>query len=286
MIEQIRKTHASSDFPTLHYLAEPRRGGSFARNAGFAACSGEMVVIVDDDVTVPPDWLERLLAPLSRPEVAMVTGNLLPMSLEARSQQIFEGYCNGGLSRGFVPFEVETRWFRDRRLAVPTWELGATANLAFRRSILDDSRVGNLDPVLSPGLPTGGGEDLYWFYRILAAGYRIVYEPQGWAWHQHRQSMRDLKTQIYSYGKGNIGYHLTTLTRHRDWRVLPTLLIFLPIYFVKRCLSWLQGTRDYPLHLTFLEIAGMLAGPWSWWRSQQVVRQILRHSTAKLQQHR
>ena len=266
----------STQFPHVRYLAEPRPGGSFARNAGFAVSRGEIIVSVDDDVTVPQLWLERLIAPLQRSDVAVVTGNLLPLELETRSQQIFERYGKGGLGRGFASFEVGRGWFRHRWLAVPTWELGATANLAFRRSLLTDARVGDLDVVLGPGMPTGGGEDLYWFYRVLKAGYRLVYEPNAWGWHQHRSTMAALRNQVFNYGKGNLAYHLTVLTRDRDWRVLPTVLIFLPIYYLKRIIFWIGGDRAYPLKLTFLEIAGILAGPWSLWRSHQIIRHIQR----------
>ena len=266
----------STQFPHIRYLAEPRPGGSFARNAGFAVSQGEIIVSVDDDVTVPSLWLERLIAPLQRSDVAVVTGNLLPLELETRSQQIFERYGNGGLGRGFTSFEVGRDWFRHRWLAVPTWELGATANLAFRRSLLKDPRVGDLDVVLGPGMPTGGGEDLYWFYRVLKAGYGLVYEPNAWGWHQHRSTIAALRNQVFNYGKGNIAYHLTVLTRDRDWRVLPTVLIFLPLYYLKRLMFWVGGERAYPLKLILLEIAGILAGPWSWCRSRWVIRQIRR----------
>ena len=266
----------SAQFPYVRYLAELRPGGSFARNAGFSVSQGDIIVSVDDDVTVPSLWLERLIAPLGRSDVAVVTGNLLPLELETRSQQIFERYGNGGLGRGFASFEVGRTWFCDRWLAVPTWELGATANLAFRRSLLQDPRVGNLDVVLGPGMPTGGGEDLYWFYRVLKAGYTLLYEPNAWGWHQHRSTMAALKNQVFSYGKGNFAYHLTVLTRDRDVRVLPTVLIFLPIHYLKRLMFWVGGDRAYPLRLTLLEIAGILAGPWSWWRSRQIIRHIQR----------
>ncbi len=256
----------------VRYVPEPRRGGSFARNTGFEMSQGAVIISVDDDVTLPQDWLERLIAPLARPEIGMVTGNLLPLELETRSQQLFEHYGNGGLGRGFVPFEVDRAWFQNRKLAVPTWELGATANLAFRREILDHPQVGGLDCGLGPGMPSGGGEDLYWFYCVLKAGYGIAYEPNGWGWHQHRSTIAALEQQIFNYGKANIAYHLTVLTRHGDLRVLPTLLIFLPIYFLKRLIFWILGDRDYPLNLMRLEIAGILAGPWGWWRSIQIIR--------------
>ncbi len=260
-------------FPKVRYIAEPRPGGSFARNAGFAASTGEIVITLDDDVVVPPHWLETLVAPFGRPEIAVVTGNLLPLSLETPSQQIFEAY-DGSLGRGFARFETDRQWFTRQRLAVPTWELGATAICALRAEVLADPRVGWMDEVLGPGMPSGAGEDLYFFYRILKAGHRFVYEPGGWGWHEHRRTMGELKRQIFNYSKGNIGYHLTVLLREKDWRVLPTVLVFLPIYYGKRLLKWGLGDRHYPLSLILLEISGNLCGPWALWQSHRLIRKI------------
>jgi O-antigen biosynthesis protein len=259
---------------TLTYIAESRPGGSFARNAGFRAATGAIVITVDDDVTLPPDWLERILAPFNEPSVSVVTGNLLPGELDTRSQQIFENYGNGGLGRGFKSFEADRAWFDRQRLAVPTWELGATANAAFRSEIFRDYRVGLMDEVLGPGMPSGAGEDLYFFYRILKAGYRLVYEPSAWGWHQHRRTMPELKRQLFNYSKGNIAYHLTVLIGDRDLRVLPTVLVFLPIYYFKQILIAIFIDRRYPLRLRFTEIAGIFAGPWGYWRSARLIKRL------------
>ena len=259
---------------TLTYITEPRPGGSFARNAGFRASTGEIIITVDDDVTLPPEWLERLLAPFVRSNVSVVTGNLLPGELDTRSQQIFENYANGGLGRGFQSFERGKTWFNQQWLAVPTWELGATANAAFRSEIFHHEQVGLMDEVLGPGMPSGAGEDLYFFYRILKANYHLVYEPQAWGWHQHRRTMAKLKKQLFNYSKGNIAYHATVLIHDRDLRVLPTVFIFLPIYYFKKLFIALFIDRRYPITLRFTEIAGILAGPWGLWRSYRLIKKI------------
>lgn len=259
---------------TLTYIAESRPGGSFARNAGFRAATGEIVMTVDDDVTLPPDWLERILAPFNEPSISVVTGNLLPGELDTQSQQIFENYGNGGLGRGFKPFEVDRAWFDRQRLAVPTWELGATANAAFRAEIFRDRRVGLMDEVLGPGMPSGAGEDLYFFYRILKAGYRLRYEPLAWGWHQHRRTMAELKRQLFNYGKGNIAYHSNVLIHDRDFRVFPMVFVFLPIYYFKQILIAIFVDHRYPLILRLTEIAGLFAGPWGYWRSVYLIKRI------------
>ncbi|NJL21179.1 MAG: glycosyltransferase family 2 protein [Leptolyngbyaceae cyanobacterium SM1_3_5] len=50
-------------------VQEARPGGSYGRNAAIAATTSEIIVTIDDDITVPPDWLEKLIAPMGRAEV-------------------------------------------------------------------------------------------------------------------------------------------------------------------------------------------------------------------------
>jgi glycosyltransferase involved in cell wall biosynthesis len=250
-----------AQFSQARYVAETRQGVAYARNAGIVFSTNEIIVTVDDDVVIPADWLEKLIAPLARADVMGVTGNVLPWQLETQSQQIFETYGNGGLGRGFLRFEVGRTWFERSPIhAVPTWELGGTANSAYRAAIFRDPAIGLMDTALGPGMPSGVGEDIYLFYKILKAGYTMVYEPTAHVWHEHRRDMHALRRQLYNYSKGFTSYHLTTLMSDRDWRSLVTLFVFLPLYHTKRLLNWPLGDRKYPLSLILWEIWGNLVG--------------------------
>ena len=260
------------EFPGVRFIEESKPGLSYARNAGFAAASGDIFIAIDDDVTVPAGWLERLIAPFARPEVMAVTGHVLPIELETSSQCRFEAY--GGLGKGFIRFEVDGEWFRSVRGAVPTWNLGATANAAFRAVIFDDPAIGVLDEALGAGMPTGCSEDTYLFYRILKANHTIVYEPSAWVWHKHRRDEAALRHQIHCYSKGHVAYHLTTLLRDRDPRALVRLGYSLPKTYARRAYARLRGRSDYPLSLILTEIAGTLAGPWALWQSRRRVRRF------------
>ena len=259
-------------FPTVRLIDESRPGLSYARNAGIAAATGDIIIATDDDVTAPTEWLERLVAPFARPEVMAVTGHVLPLELETESQCRFEAY--GGLGKGFARFEVDGEWFRTRRVAVPTWNLGATANAAFRAVIFSDPAIGLLDEALGAGMPTGCSEDTYLFYRILKAGHTIVYEPSAYVWHRHRRLMESLRHQIYSYSKGHVAYHLVTLQNDADRRALVRLVYSLPKTYVRRMWERLRRRSDYPLSLILLEVRGNLAGPLALWRSRRRVRRF------------
>jgi GT2 family glycosyltransferase len=262
--------------PGVVLCVEPRAGLSYARNAGFAVASGEIVVATDDDVTVPDGWLERLVAPFARPEVMAATGPVLPIELETRAQRRFEAY--GGLGRGFQRREFDGRWFRACRGAVPTWQIGATANAAFRPAVFRDPAIGPLDERLGPGTPTGVGEDTYLFYRILKAGHTIVYDPGGWVWHRHRRDDAALRQQICGYSKGHVAYHLHTWLQDGDRRALVRLVYSLPKAFARRLLASLRGRSDYPASLILTEIASSLAGPWALRQSRRRARLLMRDS--------
>jgi len=260
-----------AEFPGVVLVSEPRQGLAYARNAGFVASTGDIVIATDDDVTLPADWLEKLVAPFARPDVMIVTGNVLPLELETPSQQAFESY--GGLGRGFEPLEANGDWFESfPRMAVPTWKLGATANAAFRASIFSHPQIGLMDEALGPGMPSGVGEDTYLFYKVLKAGYAFVYEPKAYVWHKHRRDVPALRRQLYNYSKGHVSYNLTTWLRDRDWRGLFQIFVGLPSYHFQQIKTWLLGRSDYPISLTLLEIAGNLVGPWSLWQSYQRVK--------------
>jgi GT2 family glycosyltransferase len=257
-------------FPTVRLVTESRRGLAYARNRGFLASRGDIAVATDDDVIAPPEWLELLLPPFARSEVMIVTGNVVPWRLETEAQRLFEAY--GGLGRGTVRREADAAWFRKCRAAAPTWSLGATANAAFRSSIFQHPQIGLMDEALGPGTPTGVGEDTYLFYKVLKAGYTIVYEPAAWVWHKHRRDLPALRKQVFDYSKGHVAYHLTTLLRDGDWRALINLFALLPATHLARTLRRLVGRSAYPLSLLSLEVAGNIAGPWALWKSRRRVR--------------
>lgn len=260
------------EFPSVRLISEERPGLSYARNAGIVAATGTIVVATDDDVTAPAGWLDRLVAPFVRANVTCVTGNVLPLELETEAQRLFEEY--GGLGRGFTPLEADSYWFRNQRGAVPTWQLGATANAAFRAGIFRDRRIGLLDEALGAGMPTGCSEDTYLFYKILAAGGTIRYEPTAYVWHRHRSTLPALRQQIRAYSRGHVAYHLVTLSRHGDLRALRRIFLSLPKTYARRALDRLCGWSDYPLSLILLEIQGNLEGAVALWQARRRVKRL------------
>jgi GT2 family glycosyltransferase len=262
-----------NEFSKVILVNEPRKGLSFARNKGIVTSTGEIIITIDDDVTMPVNWLEKLIAPFTKTDIGVVTGNVLPKELETEAQHLFELY--GGLGRGFEPFTADRKWFESTvRRALPTWKLGSTANAAFRVGIFHDSQIGLMDESLGAGTPAGCSEDTYLFYKALKAGYTIVYEPTAYVWHKHRMTMGAFRRQIYNYSKGHVAYHLKTLLNDHDLRALIRLLVELPQHHVWKITQRLLRRNNYPLSLTLLEVAGNFAGPFALLRSSLRVKRI------------
>lgn len=249
-----------AQFPNVILVDEARKGLSYARNAGIFASTGEFILTTDDDVILPEHWVEDLLKPFVRGDVMAVTGNVLPHSLENDAQLHFELY--GGLGKGYVQKEYDTHWFGSfRNQAVPTWDIGACANAAFRREVFKNKNIRMLEEVLGPGMPSGVGEDTYLFYRILKEGASIIYNPKAYVWHKHRKTNKALRRQLYNYSKGHVSYHLVTAIQDKDWRGLPRILYTLPKHHLARIIRRAIGRSDYPIVLILIEIVGNTFGP-------------------------
>jgi len=250
--------------PGTTVLHEPRPGLSRARNAGLPALTGDVVVFVDDDITVTEGWLDALLLPFGDPEVSAVTGNVLPADLESLDPQIFEDY--GGLGRGANRMVFRPTWLDRSRGPAPTWQIGATANAAVRREVLE--RSGPFDEVLGAGRPSGVGEDTEYFYRVLRGGGTIVYQPTAVVLHHHRGDRAALRRQLAAYSAGHVGYHLEIAARHHDLRGLVRVLVTLPRRQAGRWWAARRGLDDYPMDLLAAEVRGTLAGFPAWVRSR------------------
>lgn len=261
-----------AEFDGLVLVNEPRKGLAYARNKGITSSKGDILITTDDDVIMPPDWLEKLVAPFAYGNVMAVTGNVLPYEMKTNAQCLFEIY--GGLGRGFIRTEFNRDWFDSFRFHAPTtWNLGATANAAFRATVFCHPRIGLMHEALGPGMPSGVGEDTYLFYKILKEGFTFVYEPAAYVWHKHRSDMKSLRRQIFNYSKGHVAYHLTTFLRDNDLRGLFQILRTLPKWHLSNIKKWLFRQSPYPISLILTEIWGNLLGPYALWKSNRRVRE-------------
>lgn len=230
------------------------RGTSAARNEGIRSGRGSILVFIDDDVVTPPGWLKATVRNFERNDVHIVTGNVIPMEMETRAQRMFEDFI--GLGCGYEKkFFGPDVFFNDKRYAVPVWCIGAGANLAFRRTLLEET--GEFDPRLGPGTATRAGEDLEFLYRAIKSGWTIAYDPGAYVQHQHRRDMAGMLKQMFNYGIGFSAFQCSTLLRNGDTRALRQMLLVVPGTHLRR----LAGMEKYPRLMTLVEMAGNILGP-------------------------
>jgi hypothetical protein len=79
-------------------------------------------------------------------------------------------------------------------------QYGTGANFAVRKAAV--LAIGGFDEGMGIGSPTGGGEDIDLFIRILVAGQILAREPSAIVWHRHRRTAEELAVQIRNYGLG------------------------------------------------------------------------------------
>lgn len=237
------------------YVREPRPGLDLARNTGARATTGDIVAYTDDDVVLHPHWLERLVAAFD-PDIAGVTGLVLPLELATPAQCIFERHW--GFGRGFQRIDFGPEFFATGRVdACPVWKIGAGANMAFRRQVFE--RVGLFDERLDAGAAGCSGDSEFW-HRMLWRGLRIRYTPSAVVFHEHRRERPELARQIFAYARGHVAALLIQNERTGHRGNLKRALVGLPLYYLRRLVTRpFRRSREADAFL-WQEIGGWVSG--------------------------
>jgi GT2 family glycosyltransferase len=213
IIDQSERPHAELErFQTgracqLKYIWTPSAGVSRARNQGICAAKHDLLIFTDDDVLVAPAWFEVLVSELVRsgpktivtgqvqPEPAPGQDNFAPSTKVEQARQIYSG-------PGF-----EGMLF--------------TGNMAMYYS--GYQAVGGFDERLGPGTRYPAAEDNELGFRLLAAGYRILYVPEAVVIHRAWRTAQAYLPLRWHYGRGRgAAYAKSFSWQHR--RVLRQLL--------------------------------------------------------------
>ncbi|WP_210411335.1 glycosyltransferase family 2 protein [Pseudarthrobacter sp. NIBRBAC000502771] len=185
----------------VRLVSEPVPGLSHARNTGLRHSSGEIVAFTDDDVVVDRSWLREIAAAFDAvPAAACVTGLVPAGELRTPTQGYFDSKVSW--SRSLVPqvFSLANPPVALPKFPFSPGAFGTGANFALRRQ--PALRLGGFDPALGVGTPTGGGEDIDMFTRVLLEGHALVVQPAAIVWHRHRDGLEDLRIQARGYGNG------------------------------------------------------------------------------------
>ncbi|MFF8840429.1 glycosyltransferase [Streptomyces sp. NPDC015130] len=278
--------------PAVRYVREPVPGLARAHNRGLAAARGDIAAFTDDDTLVDRLWLAALVEPfLADPRTGCVTGLIVPAELDTEAQVALERH--GAFAKGYAPRTWSLRTPpADPLFPFTAGRFGSGANMAFRTELLHE--LGGFDPATGVGTPARGGDDLLSFFRVLAHGGSLAYEPAAIVWHRHRRTFEALDAQAFGYGAG-FGAYLAGALVHEP-RMLPALLRRLPggvRYVIARnrersgppAAGQSAGRPAAgPARLARLEIRGLLYGPYGYLRSRLIERR-LRQRTGSGRRH-
>jgi GT2 family glycosyltransferase len=187
----------------------PVPGLSVARNIGIENARHDIIAFTDDDVVVDHRWLHNLARGFAHgADVGCVSGLVPTAELIAPAQAYFDRRVGWASSCQAAVYHLDSPPAGDPLFPFRVARFGTGANFAIRRPVARD--LGGFDEGMGVGSPTGGGEDIDMFVRVLLGGYRFAYEPGAVIWHRHRDTSDGLETQIYNYGLG-LGAWMTKL---------------------------------------------------------------------------
>jgi GT2 family glycosyltransferase len=189
---------------------EPTPGKSAAANRGAMVARGEVLALTDDDTLPQPKWLaaltRRLLASDRDRRLVAVGGRVLPV-FEAGTSEWFERLVFSRPTHYIGPrHDLGTESLDYPVGRSPIGGVWIGANMAIRREVFERFQFSTR---LGPNPLTGlrGGEETALGHELLAAGLRIVYEPDSVVHHpvrRERATMDFVRDAYYAHGRESI----------------------------------------------------------------------------------
>lgn len=165
--EVVREIEKTASLP-IRYILEPKQSSSYARNAGIAAGTGELVGFIDDDEEIDAEWYRVIAREFDDPATEFIGGPYLPNWTSPIPDWLPPGYHS---VIGAVPAKPR---------AIFGKEFGANlmgGNAVLRRSVFE--QVGLYSTRLGrSGKGLLSEEDAEFYRRLEAGGIRGIYVPE------------------------------------------------------------------------------------------------------------
>ncbi|NKB71537.1 MAG: glycosyltransferase [Candidatus Latescibacteria bacterium] len=243
-VDAQRLYRAAGSRPLQLLQHQTNQGRAIARNTGIAAAAGEIIVFLDSDMTVAPDFLR----------------------LHAQAHRQYPGAVAIGQIRfgPQIPINCFTRYIESRGVqglhpgeAVP-FKCFVTGNSSVARQLL--LQVGLFDE----DFRAYGGEDLELGYRLHQPRANFVYLPQALSLHHHIRPFQQILRLMYTYGHQSLPI---LLDKHPElagllrlgflarsplhpkslvWRLALLPLVYYPVRWLAQC-----GLKHYVPDLFF-----------------------------------
>lgn len=244
----------------LHYLYQPNRKQGAARNLGARNASGDLLLLLGDDIVPTPRFLaehdraHRLLNPTPAEGSATVVGyTTWPPHFERT--RFLEYIGEHGWQFGYAliedPHDLPFNFFYTSNLSLPRARFLASGGF-------DES------------FQEYGWEDIELSFRLKASGMRIAYAPSAVAYHEHPTDFRRFTHRQLQVGRSAWSFarrqpkasdflgldRIPNYSRTQHWRF--RLLSFL--CEVTERSRWLDLSRFYPDLMTYFYMLGVIEG--------------------------
>jgi glucosyl-dolichyl phosphate glucuronosyltransferase len=160
---------SKNPFLNIKYCLEEQKGLSFARNRGISEAEAPIICYVDDDVILPPSFLQEIATFFDQHTDAVgLGGKVIPKYENGNEPEWMNKYLNGFV--GKVDYGINILQY-NKKMKYP-----AGCNMTYRKDIL--LRVGGFNNEL-----TFRSDDKYIFYKVKNISNKIYYVPKVWLYH-------------------------------------------------------------------------------------------------------
>lgn len=165
VFKQWRSSHANGSFT---YLIESKQGASFARNTGAEGAKGQWLCFMDDDAIANSNYVENIIKHIkTKPEAIGFGGRIIPKYIPSAPEWM--SYYVSSLVGNFD--------YAPTACAFENGKYPLESNMIVKKDIYDS--IGGFNTQL-PGVVGTlriGGEGKELFYKLLALGHTIYYDP-------------------------------------------------------------------------------------------------------------
>ena len=160
-----RQTNMNGQFT---FISETKQGASFARNTGATIAKGEWVCFMDDDAVATPNYVENILKHIqNKPDAVGFGGRIIPKYIP--SEPKWMSYYVSSLIGNFDYAPIAC--------AFENGKYPLESNMIVKKSVYDQIGGFNVNLPGVVGTLRIGGEGKELFYKILALGHIIYYDP-------------------------------------------------------------------------------------------------------------
>jgi glycosyltransferase involved in cell wall biosynthesis len=162
---QWRQTNTNGQFT---FISETKQGASFARNTGAAIAKGEWVCFMDDDAVATTDYVKNIIKHIQdQPFIVGFGGRIIPKYIP--SEPKWMSYYVSSLVGNFD--------YAPTACAFENGKYPLESNMIVKKSVYDQIGGFNVNLPGVVGTLRIGGEGKELFYKIIALGHTIYYDP-------------------------------------------------------------------------------------------------------------